>query len=184
MKSLKYILPLLFFFIIMGFLWQGLRRGDPHTLSSALIGHPAPPFVASSLLNPKHSISNKDFIGHVSLLNVWATWCVTCHAEHPVLMDIAGLKEVKLYGLNYKDDDAAAKKWLDKYGNPYDGVINDTKGTLAIDFGVYGTPETFIIDQQGVIQYKHVGAVSPTVWKDELEPMVKALTKNQKPQLD
>ncbi len=159
------------FIVLMIFLWRGLHR-DPHQLPSALIGKPVPQFSYTSLLQPKHFVSNKIFLGHVSLLNVWATWCITCHAEHPVLMDIALSKEVKVYGLNYKDDFSAATDWINKYGNPYTDIIFDNKGTLAIDFGVYGTPETFIIDPKGIIRDKYIGAISPEVWKDKIEPEV------------
>lgn len=168
---MRYLIPLVVFAVIMGFLWKGLHK-DPHQLPSALIGKPVVAFSYPSLLDEGQVITQQQFLGHVSLLNVWATWCITCHAEHPVLMDIAQSKKVVIYGLNYKDDPQAARQWLQKYGNPYQGVILDDKGRLAIDFGVYGSPETFVIDAKGIIRYKHIGAISPDVWKDNIEPEV------------
>ncbi|HVV69280.1 MAG TPA: DsbE family thiol:disulfide interchange protein [Gammaproteobacteria bacterium] len=171
MRYIITIFTLLLFIVLMTFLWRGLKR-DPHELPSALIGKPVPEFNYASLLRKEGSLSNKMFLGHVSLLNVWATWCITCHAEHPVLMDIAHSGVVTVYGLNYKDDFFQATDWLKKYGNPYADVIFDGKGTLAIDFGVYGTPETFVIDSKGIIRDKYIGAISPDVWKNKIEPEV------------
>jgi len=169
---MRYLIPLVLFIAIVGFLWKGLQS-DPHQLSSALINKPVAEFSYPSLLNGKKILTQKQFLGHVSLLNIWATWCISCHAEHPVLMDIARSKEVVIYGLDYKDDSTAAKQWLKKYGNPYEDVIADEKGTLAIDFGAYGTPETFVIDGKGIVRYKYVGPISPDAWKDKIEPEVK-----------
>jgi cytochrome c biogenesis protein CcmG, thiol:disulfide interchange protein DsbE len=176
---MRYVATIALFLVFSGlmfFLWRGLQR-DPHQLPSALINKPVPEFAYPDLLKPEQKITNKIFLGHVSLLNVWATWCITCHAEHPVLMDMALSNEVKLYGLNYKDDLSAAIDWLRQYGNPYSAIIFDNKGTLAIDFGVYGTPETFVIDAKGIIRDKYIGAISPEVWRDKIEPEVKALLK-------
>lgn len=178
LKSWLYIIPFLLFLAIMALLWKGLQR-DPHQLPSALIGKAIPTFRYPSLLHPDQKISDRRFLGHVSLLNVWATWCITCHAEHPVLMDIAATRQVTIFGLNYKDDFQKAAHWLQSYGNPYQDVIFDNQGTLAIDFGVYGTPETFLIDSHGIIRYKHIGAISPQVWQDELAPLVKKWSKNE-----
>lgn len=179
-KIIKYIIPFLVFLTIMGFLWQGLKNGDPHQLPSALIGTPAPTFHAPSLFADHPAITNQHFLGHVSLLNVWATWCITCRAEHAELMAIAKTHEVVIYGLNYKDDIPAARQWLTQYGDPYQEVIRDDKGAVAIDFGVYGTPETFIIDGHGVIQYKHIGVITPRVWEEEIHPLVQAITQEEK----
>lgn len=170
MKILRYILPLIIFLIIIGFFWQGLKKGDPHKIPSVLIGQAVPEFQANS-----GSINQNIFRGHVSLLNVWATWCVSCREEHAVLMEIAKTHTVNVYGLNYKDDSTAAKKLLKTYGNPYQAVINDEKGKLAINFGVYGTPETFLIDAKGIIRYKYIGALTMQVWQNEMLPLVKSL---------
>ncbi len=168
---MRYLIPLIIFLIITGFLWKGLQH-DPHQLPSALINKPVAVFSYPSLLDAKKTLTQKQFLGHVSLLNVWATWCVSCHAEHLVLMDIARSKKVLIYGLNYKDDSNSARRWLKKYGNPYEAVISDEKGTLAIDFGVYGTPETFLIDGEGIIRYKYIGPVSLEVWQEKIAPEV------------
>lgn len=168
---MRYFIPLIIFFAIIGFLYKGLKN-DPHQLSSTLINKPVTTFSYPSLIYPNQKFTEQKFLGHVSLLNVWGTWCVTCHAEHSVLMDIARSKKVTIYGLNYKDDPIAAKQWLKKQGNPYEDIILDDKGTLAIDFGVYGTPETFVIDKKGIIRYKHVGAISRDTWENKIKPEV------------
>ncbi len=169
---MRYMLPLLVFLIISAFLWKGLSN-DPHQLQSALVGKPVPEFSYPDLLNPSHVVTNQVFLGHVSLLNVWATWCITCHVEHPILLDIARSKTVQVFGLNYKDDGLAAQQWLQKYGDPFQQIIFDPKGTLAIDLGVYGTPETFVIDARGIIRYRYIGPISPDDWQEKIEPVVK-----------
>lgn len=168
----RYIIPLIIFAVIISFLWKGLQK-DPHELPSVLIGKAVPAFNYPSLMHAGKVVTEQQFKGHVSLLNVWATWCITCRAEHSVLMDIANSGAVMIYGLNYKDDPVAAKQWLKTYGNPYQDIIIDNRGTLAIDLGVYGSPETFIIDSHGIIRYKYIGAISPDVWRDKLLPEVK-----------
>ncbi len=170
--SMRYLLPLLIFAALAGLFWKGLQQ-DPHQLPSAFINKPLPTFRYSSLGDSSRIISNQALLGHVLLLNVWATWCVTCRAEHAVLMDIAQSKQVKVIGLNYKDDEKAAQAWLKQYGNPYHEVIFDPQGTLGIDLGVYGTPETFVIDANGVIRYKHVGPLSPSAWREKIAPVVR-----------
>ena len=142
-KSSRLLLPLLVFVILVVFLWRGLYR-DPHTIPSPLINKSLPSF---NLL--------QDFKGHVTLLNVFASWCLSCHTEHPILMDIAHSGEVVVYGLDYKDSHLAEENWLKKYGNPYQKIVDDPDGTLAINLGVYGTPETFIIDRAGIIRDKY-----------------------------
>ncbi len=169
---LRYLIPLVIFVPLLGLLWKGLQH-DPHQLPSALINKPIPEFNYPSLVYEGKKISHKKFLGHISLLNIWATWCITCRAEHPVLMDIAHSKSVAIYGLNYKDKPVAARQWLEEYGNPYEDVILDDKGILAIEFGTYGTPETFLIDRKGIIRYKYIGPISPDVWKNKVEPEVK-----------
>lgn len=175
MSYIKFFIPLIIFLFISIFLWRGLQQ-DPHYIPSPLIGKALPDFDYPQLTNNKSSITNKDFLGHVSLLNVWATWCISCRAEHPILMDIARSRRVILYGLNYKDQREMATTWLKQKGDPYRKSIYDSKGTLGIDLGVYGTPETFLIDQKGVIRYKYVGPISPDVWENEILPRVKKLT--------
>jgi cytochrome c biogenesis protein CcmG/thiol:disulfide interchange protein DsbE len=168
---MRYFIPLIIFVGLLGFFWKSLQH-DPHQLPSALINKPVPEFNYPSLTHTGKNFSKEKFLGHVSLLNIWATWCISCRAEHPVLMDIARSKRVVVYGLNYKDDPLPAKQWLEKYGNPYQDVILDNKGTLAIEFGTYGTPETFVIDAKGIIRYRYIGPISPDVWKDKIAPEV------------
>jgi len=169
-----YFIPLLVFLGITLFLWRGLSH-DPSEIPSPFINKPLPKFHAQTLFQSNNALSNQQFLGHISLLNVWATWCISCRAEHPILMEIAQSKEVALYGLDYKDDRKMAKQWLAKYGNPYQIIAFDPTGQLGIDLGVYGTPETFIIDQKGFVRFKYVGPISPTVWQDELLPKIKQL---------
>lgn len=175
MKNIKYFLPLIIFIAIALFFWRGLEK-DPHEIPSALIGKPVPTFNYPTLTGDQ-TVTNKIFIGQVSLLNVWASWCPTCQAEHAVLLDIMKTHSVTLYGLNYKDDKTDAEDWLNRYGNPYQAIIYDPKGSLALDLGIYGTPETFVIDKKGFIRYKHVGAVSPDVWETKLKPLVETLNR-------
>lgn len=169
---MRYFIPLLLFLGIILFLWKGLRH-NPHELPSALLNKPVTVFSYPSLTHKDQNFTEKQFIGHMSLLNVWATWCATCRVEHSVLMDIARSGKVVIYGLNYKDDPKAARNWLEEYGDPYQDVISDEKGKLAIDFGVYGAPETFLIDSHGIIRYKYVGAISIDVWQNKIEPEVR-----------
>jgi len=177
-KQIKLLLPLAIFLVIVVFLWLGLK-GDPHVIPSPFIGKPVPVFQAPLLGNPKLKISDKDFKGHVSLLNVFATWCVSCRAEHPVLMDIKDSHRVNIYGLNFKDKRASAIEWLSRFGDPYTKVIYDPTGKIGIDFGVYGTPETFVIDRKGIIRYKYIGPISPRKWREKLLPEVESLEGNR-----
>lgn len=169
--------PLIIFIIIAVFLQRGLYR-DPHRIPSPLIGKPVPEFRAATLKNPNEQITNKILKGQVSLLNVFATWCISCRAEHPILIDIRHSHQVVIYGLNYKDNRQAALKWLQQYGNPYNKIIYDPAGQIGINFGVYGTPETFIIDKKGIIRYKYIGPIAPTEWHDELLPEISRLENN------
>lgn len=173
MKRIKYFLPLIIFIAIVLFFWKGLQN-DPHEIPSALIGKPIPEFSYPALMGDE-PVTNALFIGKVSLLNVWATWCPTCYAEHSVFLDIISTNDVPIFGLNYKDDKLSAIDWINKYGNPYQKIIFDPKGSLGMNLGVYGTPETFVIDKEGIIRYKHIGAVSPDVWEEKLKPLVEKL---------
>jgi len=126
----------------------------------------------------KHRITDQDLVGHIALLNVWATWCISCRAEHSVLMHAAQTENVTIYGLDYKDSRPEALQWIKHYGNPYKAIIFDPKGTLAMELGVYGTPETFLIDKNGIIQYKYIGPVSPEAWSNDLLPKIKQLQRS------
>ncbi len=165
--------PLIIFGVVAFFLWMGLHR-NPRILPSPLINKPIPTFSAESLRDAKQLLTEKDFKGKVTIVNVFATWCIACHSEHPLWMEVKrDLPEVQFIGLNYKDDRVAVKRWLAEYGDPYDQIIFDPHGETGINFGVYGTPETFIVDKQGVVRYKQIGAVSPTIWNKQLLPEVK-----------
>ena len=147
-------------------LYVGVKHSpDKNSLPSALIGNPAPEFELPVLGDPTRKLSSRDLAGQPWVLNVWGTWCVECRVEHEMLLHIARQKRVKLVGLSYKDDDAAAMEWLRALGNPYDVVAVDKEGRTAIDFGVYGAPETFFIDASGHVQYRHAGAMSAEVWE-------------------
>ncbi len=175
MKSLKFILPLLLFVGLALILAAGLNR-DPKEVPSPLIGKPAPAFTLARLDDATQTIKRDDLLGKVWVLNVWASWCVACREEHPLLVEFSRRKTVPVYGLNYKDARPDGLRWLANFGNPYDASLFDNDGKVGIDFGVYGVPETFIIDKQGVIRFKHVGPVTPAVLKDRIEPLLKALS--------
>ncbi|OGO92566.1 MAG: hypothetical protein A3F41_06570 [Coxiella sp. RIFCSPHIGHO2_12_FULL_44_14] len=169
---LRWTIPFLLFTVVAIFLWHSLHR-DPHVVPSPLINKPLPHFQAPVLGIHSQRMTEQDFQGHVSLFNVFATWCLSCRTEHLVLMDIARSHAVTIYGLNYKDDHRLVLAWLKTYGNPYQQVIEDPRGDLGIDLGVYGTPETFIIDSHGIIRYKYVGPLSSSVWQNILLPQVR-----------
>jgi len=174
MKSLRFIVPLLVFVVLLIFLWVGLSL-NPREVPSPLIGKPAPAFQLGRLDDPARTISEKDLRGQVWLLNVWASWCVACMEEHPVLVQFSRAGVVPIYGLNYKDQREAAQAWLAKNGNPYTTSIADLDGKVGIDYGVYGVPETFLIDKAGVIRYKRIGPVTPKILNDQIMPLIKQL---------
>lgn len=173
-RLLRTLLPFIVFLIIIIFLWQGLFH-DPHQIPSPFIGKPVPDFKATTLMNPKASISNKDLKGKPILLNVFATWCLSCRAEHSVLMEARQSSTFKIVGLNYKDNRKKAIQWLNRLGNPFDEIIFDPTGNIAINFGVYGTPETFIIDRKGIVRYKYIGPISPDDMQTIILPIIKKL---------
>lgn len=174
MSLLKRTLPLLLFVMIMGVLWRGLSL-HPSQIPSPLINKPAPTFSLPALLDAKKNVTNKDLLGRVTLVNVWATWCIACAEEHMTLLQLAHDEHVFFVGLNYKDDPDAAKKWLAHYGNPYQMIAIDQAGTIAIDWGVYGAPETFVIDKKGIIRYKHLGPIDADAWEHHLKPLMTQL---------
>lgn len=176
MKRALLFLPLVLAAVIGVVLYWGLSN-DPTKLESARIDDPLPSFNLPSLQDPGRFLSQEDVKGKVSLLNVWATWCPSCRVEHPYLLKIAKQYKVPVIGLNYKDDRIAAKEWLVKLDDPYLFNIFDEKGKLGLDLGVYGAPETYIVDKQGIVRYRHVGVVDDTVWKSILEPRVKQYSK-------
>ena len=173
---LRYLIPLGLFLALALFLAIGLTR-DPHTLQSVLINKPAPAFRLPDLKNPGKTVSNEDMRGKVWLLNVWASWCIACRDEHPWLIKYAQSGVVPIYGLNYKDRREDAIAWLAELGDPYVASAVDLEGRTGIDYGVYGAPETYVIDKAGVVRLKHVGPITPDVWSKTILPLVQELNR-------
>lgn len=171
-------LPFILFLLIVMLLWRGLSL-HPNEIHSPLIDKTAPVFQLPELLNPEKTVTNQDFYGHITLLNVWATWCYACAHEHAFLLELAKNQQVILLGLNYKDDPSKAKKWLSDYGNPYQNIAVDRTGYAAIDWGVYGTPETFILDKKGAIRYRKIGPLTAENWQREIKPVIDQLQKER-----
>jgi cytochrome c biogenesis protein CcmG/thiol:disulfide interchange protein DsbE len=173
--SFKRFLPLSVFVVLVGFLAIGLTL-DPREVPSPLINKPLPQFKLTVLSAPEQTVTSQDMLGKVWLLNVWASWCVACRIEHPILVELAKTNQVPIYGLNYKDKSPAAIAWLTNFGNPYVKSLVDADGLVGIDLGVYGVPETFVVDKQGVIRYKQIGPVTPEALRDTILPLVKKLS--------
>ncbi|MGB2130969.1 MAG: DsbE family thiol:disulfide interchange protein [Marinobacterium sp.] len=165
-RKLFAFIPLAVFIVLGIFLWRGLSI-DPTELPSALAENkrPIPAFELPSLTSPDQMLSNEDLKGEVALLNVWATWCPTCKEEHGFLNRLAQDEGVTIYGINYKDEPGKAREWLRRYLDPYKKVILDQDGSLGLDLGVYGAPETYVLDAEGRVRYRHAGAVDATVWQ-------------------
>jgi len=174
MKYVRFLLPMALFAGILLFLGVGLGL-NPREVPSPLIGKPAPGFTLPRLDDASQQISRDDLLGKVWMLNVWASWCAPCREEHPLVIDIARRQLVAVYGLNYKDSRPAATGWLANLGDPYRATLVDADGRVGIDFGVYGVPETFIIDRQGVVRFKHTGPLTPDVIRSKIEPLLKDL---------
>ena len=172
----RFLLPLALFVGLVIFLAIGLRR-DPHEVPSPLINKPAPAFQLPQLHEQAKTFSPQEMRGKVWLLNVWASWCISWREEHPVLLALSRSGEVPLYGLNYKDQRNDAIAWLDELGNPYLLSAADLDGRVGIDYGVYGAPETYLIDGDGVIRFKHIGPLTPAVLQNQLLPLVRNLNK-------
>ena len=173
----RLLIPLGVFLVIAAFLLVGLSL-DPREVPSPLIGKPAPAFSLHQLHKPDRTLATADMKGQVWLLNVWASWCVSCREEHPLLVELAKAKLVPIVGLNYKDEPAAGMKWLSQFGDPYNLSIVDRDGRVGIDFGVYGVPETFVIDKQGMIRFKQIGPVTVEALVKKIIPMVRELQKS------
>ena len=170
----KFLIPLLLFLLISGFLAVGLVL-DPKEVPSPLIGKPAPALSLPALGDPGRIVTTEEFRGKTWMLNVWATWCVSCRAEHRVLMDLAKHSDTPIVGLAYKDDADDVKRWLQQLGNPYVVTAFDEKGRTAIDWGVYGTPETYVIDKAGIIRFKQIGPINAEVLQEKILPLIKQL---------
>ena len=169
----RYLLPLIAFLVLVGFLAVGLKL-DPREVPSPLIGKPAPAFSLPRLDAPAQVLSSQEMRGKVWVLNVWASWCGPCRQEHPLIAELAK-SGAAVYGLNYKDKPADAVAWLAELGNPYVATVSDVEGLVGIDFGVYGVPETFVIDQAGVIRLKHIGPMTPEALRDRVLPLLRKL---------
>ena len=171
---MRFIFPLLAFLVLAAFLYVGLGL-HPHEVPSPLIDKPAPAFSLPRLDQPAKKFSPAEMKGKVWLFNVWASWCESCKDEHPVLLDLAERNLVPIYGLDYKDKPADAQAWLDAAGNPYKLVAQDANGRVGINYGVYGVPETYIIDKQGIIRYKQIGPITMQNLRAIILPMVHKL---------
>ena len=176
MRSLKYLVPIALFALLSVFLLVGLWK-DPREIPSPLIGKPAPAFSLPELRQPERTWSPQSMAGRVWLLNVFASWCVPCLVEHPVLLQLSRDKVLPIVGFNYKDEPGAASGWLAKHGDPYAIVVADRSGSVAFDYGVYGVPETFLVDRSGTIRFKHVGPLTPEVVQGKLLPLVRELSR-------
>jgi len=171
----RFLIPLALFVVLAVFLGIGLNR-DPREVPSPLVGKPAPAFTLPQL-DSDTPFSPKDMAGKVWLFNVWASWCVSCRQEHPILVDFAKTKLAPLIGLDYKDKNDEARAWLKRFGNPYDFSVVDADGRVGIDYGVYGVPETYVIDKAGVIRFKQIGPVTAEVMQNKIVPLIKELQK-------
>ena len=172
-----FLVPLVAFLVLAAFLLRGLWL-NPREVPSPLIGKPAPVFEQAKLHAPNEMFASRDMAGQVWIINVWASWCTPCRVEHPLMNELAAKKLVPIIGMNYKDTPEAGRKWLAELGDPYTTTFIDYDGKLGIDFGVYGVPETFVIDKQGIIRYKHIGPVTPEAMAKKIVPLVQELQKS------
>jgi cytochrome c biogenesis protein CcmG/thiol:disulfide interchange protein DsbE len=173
-RAAWFLLPLAAFLVLAAFLFRGLAL-NPREVPSPLIGKAAPAFERAQLHAADKTFSREDLAGQVWLLNVWASWCVACREEHPVLVEIARQKVVPIVGLNYKDAPEDAKAWLKQFGDPYLLSVVDRDGRVGLDYGVYGVPETFLIDAHGVIRHKQIGPMTREAWEKTIRPKIEAL---------
>jgi cytochrome c biogenesis protein CcmG/thiol:disulfide interchange protein DsbE len=171
MSKLKFLIPAIVFAGMFTVFYMGLYK-DPTLIESPFIGKPAPDFDLPSLRDPDKRISSEEFKGQISLFNVWASWCPGCAQEHETLLQISATTDIPIYGLNWKDERPAAKKWLLQRGDPYRANAVDYENVTGIDWGVYGAPETFLIDADGIIRHKHVGPITPAVWEKDFLPLI------------
>jgi cytochrome c biogenesis protein CcmG/thiol:disulfide interchange protein DsbE len=177
-SKLRFLVPLLLFAALAGLLLYGLGQ-DPREVPSPLVGKAAPEFALPDLLDPSRRVSNADLAGQISLINVWASWCGACRAEHPMLMELAARDDFQLIGLNWKDEKADALTVIRMTGNPYALIGFDPDNEAGIDWGVYGAPETFIVDRHGQIRHKHIGPIDPMVWQETIAPIIEDLKREQ-----
>jgi cytochrome c biogenesis protein CcmG/thiol:disulfide interchange protein DsbE len=172
---MKFFIPIAVFMALLVVFIVGLNR-DPSYVPSPLIGKPAPEFRLPRLSDPEQTLGTEDMRGQFSLLNVWATWCVGCRQEHDTLLQIASNSGVPIYGLNWKDNTVQARAWLEQLGNPYAATAVDFDGAVAIDWGVYGAPETFLLAADGTVLYKHLSPLTMAIWEAEFLPRMRSGT--------
>ena len=172
--------PFVFIILFITLLFQGLWR-EPIFSTSGLVDHALPDFHLPDLMDPEMFYNKSQITGKISIMNVWATWCSPCAQEHPFLVQLAKSNDIPIYGLNYHDERENAIKWLQEKGNPYHAVLFDPNGQTGIDFGIIGVPETFIIDEHGVIRYRFQGILTEAVWQEKLLPMIESLKNGKNP---
>lgn len=170
----RFAIPLVGFAALLGLLAIGLRL-DPHEVPSPLIDKPAPAFSVPQLRDPELLLSERDLRGKVALLNVWASWCGVCREEHPLLVELATQRRLPIYGLDYKDESSDALRWLARLGDPYTAIGFDARGQVGLDYGVYGVPETYVLDRRGMIRYKHTGPITREILDGTLLPLIERL---------
>lgn len=170
--KVSFLVPLALFAALAGLLYSGLQR-NPGEVSSPLVGRSLPAFALPAL--PRGELRSEDFRDAPTLLNVWASWCAACRVEHPLLLRLAAAGEVPVYGLNYKDERADAMGWLERFGDPYRRSGHDLDGKVGLDLGVYGVPETFVIDGEGRIAHKHIGPIAEEDWEETIAPLLRRL---------
>lgn len=170
----RYLIPLLIFICLVVLFRIGLNY-DPRRVPSPLVDKPVPAFSLPELKNPAGTLGSDDLRGQVTLLNVWASWCVACLHEHPLLMELAQNSNIRIYGLNYKDEREDAIQWLARHGDPYVQSAFDYDGKIGIDLGVYGVPETFVVDREGIIRHKFIGPITAQIIEDTLMPLLDRL---------
>jgi cytochrome c biogenesis protein CcmG/thiol:disulfide interchange protein DsbE len=174
-RRLLYLAPFVLFLVLAGYFWSGLGR-DPHELPSVLIDQPVPAFASPAIEGRASGLTSADLRGHVSLVNVFGSWCIACHVEHPFLMTLKAKGVVPIHGINWREKDRqAGPAWLRRHGDPYTLIGDDPDSKVAIAFGVSGAPESFIVDAGGVIRYKHVGPITPEIWEQRLWPIIVSL---------
>ena len=176
---MKFYIPIVIFVALLAVFLLSLNR-DPSYVPSPLIGKPAPEFRLPRLADPQLTLATEDMTAQFILFNVWATWCVGCRQEHDTLVQIASDYQVPIYGLNWKDNPDKAKMWLKELGNPYVATAVDLNGNVAIDWGVYGAPETFLIDPDGTVLYRHLSPLTMTIWEKEFMPRMKSVSVEQR----
>lgn len=178
MNRLLFAAPLALFLVLGAYFAIGLSR-DPSRIPSVLIDRPLPEFDLPSIEGRAEGLASGDLAGEVALVNIWASWCVSCLIEHPVLLEISRSDDVLIAGLDWKDKPGDGARWLEKHGDPYARIGDDADGRTAIDFGVTGAPETFIVDRQGRIRYKQIGPITPEIWRRQLKPLVDQLKEEE-----